>query len=493
MHYLLYCLLWNLLLVSVVAAILWLLGFTHYLRERPALRHSLWLLVLLKFVTPPLVPVPLLPTVQNNLLSPGENLPVSQDTNDSAPVVGELSAEYAVGPELARGSGVDWSRVVSIAVITAACLSSLVTVVLWSIAVLQLRWLRRMTVSMTGASERATHALQHVSETFKLAKIPGLVVADASCSPMLWVDFRRATIILPRAFAQSCSDEQLHHVLAHEIAHLVRYDHLSSFLAFFVTSLFWWNPVAWLARREMLIATETCSDALALERSSGSRQSYAQTLLAAVDYVAQNKTVSPALVPHFGETQSLKRRIEMVASSQVKSALSGSSRLIVLSCGLVALTLLPVQAQQVSQSQLNATEQGILQVAPAAEQPIAEQNEKNKAVRPNTAEDNQPTIANAKLVGWSGLDTSTRAYFFESEPAAESFAKVIAAFKIATRFKVVISETEPMVFDHDKKSMVMPPNFAKQLELDSNKFVMLSGTRKEHARVEELMRALDAD
>jgi len=182
----------------------------------------------------------------------------------------------------------------------------------------------------------------------------------------------------------------------------------------------------------------------------------------------------------------------MVASSRVKSTLSGSSRFVVLSLGLVALTFLPVQAQQEPEPQLSgapiATEQGASQI------PVnVEQDEKKKETVPNTAEDNQPTIGNAKLISWSLDETSSRAYYFETQQAAESFAKAIAAFKIATRIKVVISETEPVMFDADKKRMVWRLMHARQHRFDTEPFVLLRGIRKQHARVEEVMRALDAD
>lgn len=494
MHYLLYCLLWNLLLVTLVAAILWILGTTRYLRERPALRHSLWLLVLLKLVTPPIVPLPLLPAPANEFVASHDTRPIHQDTVDAAPVTEQPDSVSSteVHAPITRESSLNWSHVVSIVMIIAICLSVLVTISIWSLAAMQLSRLRRMKVDFKGTSQRTTEALRRVSAKFNLSKSPALVEIDATCSPMLWIDFRQATIILPRGFEQSTSEERLHHVLAHEIAHLVRHDYISSLIAFFVTSLFWWNPIAWLARREMLIATETCCDALAMECSPGSRQSYAKTLLAAVDYATQNKPVSSALLPHFGKSQSLKRRIEMVASSRVKSALSGASRFVVLSLGLVALLFLPVQAQQEPEPQLPddpaATEQR------AAQDPVnVEEDEKKEEAVPNTAQDNQPKIRYAKLIGLSGAETSSRAYYFESKQAAESFAKLIAAFKIATRIKVVISETEPVMFDADKKRMVWRLMHARQHKFDTEPFVLLQGKRKQHARVEEVMRALDAD
>jgi len=180
----------------------------------------------------------------------------------------------------------------------------------------------------------------------------------------------------------------------------------------------------------------------------------------------------------------------MIASSQVKAVLSGPSRLIVLSFGLLALILIPVQAQEIPPTQTPG-DFNTLAAENTQNSPVAEQSEKEEEETfPNTAEKNMPTIADAKLISWSGNESSCRAYFFETEKVAESFAKLIATFKIATRIQVVISEDEPSLTDYGKKRMVMPPNHARQLELDSDNYVLLYGTRKDHARVEALIRAL---
>ena len=52
---------WNLCLVIPLAAIAWCACQIRAVRLRPALCHGIWLLVLLKLITPPLMSVPVLP------------------------------------------------------------------------------------------------------------------------------------------------------------------------------------------------------------------------------------------------------------------------------------------------------------------------------------------------------------------------------------------------------------------------------------------------
>ncbi len=59
---LLVAVLWNALLVAVLAMLAALAGRTSFLRRRPALMHWIWFGVLIKLLIPPLIPVPCLPT-----------------------------------------------------------------------------------------------------------------------------------------------------------------------------------------------------------------------------------------------------------------------------------------------------------------------------------------------------------------------------------------------------------------------------------------------
>lgn len=53
-------LIWNVTLATILAVVVWIAGTKKYLRARPALKHWLWLIVLCKLVTPPLLPLPVL-------------------------------------------------------------------------------------------------------------------------------------------------------------------------------------------------------------------------------------------------------------------------------------------------------------------------------------------------------------------------------------------------------------------------------------------------
>jgi len=504
MIHLLYSLLWNLTLIAVAALALWLLCFARSMRERPALRHGLWLLLLIKMITPPIVPLPVLPAASRDIYSVETGGAVAPNSIDSANRISSPAEIPSAQPLPSRINPESQTRTVVLIAWGVVSMSLFVTSVLWLMAIQQLRRFKRLLVDSLNTSYRSSAALNSVAQKFGLSRLPSIVVVNGTCSPMLWIFGQRAKIFLPQGIDESSCDERLCHILAHEVAHIVRYDHISSLIAFLVTSIFWWNPVAWFARRQMLLAAETSCDALAIERLAGSRKSYATTLVEVSDFVLKSKSVSPLLVVPFGESHSLRRRIEMIADIRVKSALSGPGRFAVIGVGILALMLVPVQAQEVIEESSTATSSATdppkepapdvanaPRVGTQAQRPVAEIRNEKEVI--NRAQDNQPKIKNARLVTWHGKDGSSRAYLFETRQAADAFANTIAAFKIAEQIKVVISEKDIEMFDDDRKILTTRPNVAKQLGLNSDKFVLLSGTRDQHTRVEAVIVALGGE
>ncbi|QDV19164.1 Regulatory protein BlaR1 [Gimesia panareensis] len=487
MPLLLYCLLWNLLLVTVLALLLWVVGLLPVLQNRPALRQILWLLVLLKLVTPPLMTVPILPETR------GMEWSAPEQENVATELYGSLFIhDDRVAHDLATSGNIiednTQTRLLWNSAVLFSVFSCLGTLILWIKLIAKHFRMRNLLTRFQAGSQRAEQVLQQLCAHFHLTQKPALVVIDAACSPMLWSGTRRKIIILPRTFSEVASEEQLRHVLAHELAHLVRRDHLVSLVAFLITSLFWWNPVAWFARREMLMAMESCCDALAIERSASTRQSYAKTLLSVVDTLSHSESVLTVAGAQFGEFQSFKRRIEMIARSRVKFTLSPAACLLTVSCGLMVMTLLPISAgaepkqlkdETVPQTKVSENSDQGAQAAETQEKP-----------KPGTATYHKPGISHAQLVSW-GVETSLRGYFFDTEEAAESFAKTIEAFRIARRFQLEISEYS--LFDNDNHKILMPSNHAEQLQIDSNKVILLQGDRKQHQRIEQIMKALGAE
>jgi beta-lactamase regulating signal transducer with metallopeptidase domain/thiol-disulfide isomerase/thioredoxin len=332
---------WNLLIAALLSVVVWLLCRIRAMRCRPALCHALWLLVLVKLVTPPLLPVPVLPATATTQTRQIEQ--VSALSHEAPPsvapaaLVGVPRSLPSEGAGVTVHAGSDDRRAKPVAVDSATVsrgiwdvqfLIALVVASLavsgwmWLVAVRRLIRLGRLFRGVSAGDTRATSALVELAPVFRIRRSPRLVVVDETIVPMLWASARQTAIVLPRRVVDALDADQLRGIVAHELAHLARRDTWTQWFAFFVTSLLWWNPCAWLARRELRAAAEASCDALVLERLPHLRKPYARSLLAVVDFVASGRTIESALTVAFGESRSLKRRIAMLAGSETRSRIS---------------------------------------------------------------------------------------------------------------------------------------------------------------------------
>lgn len=135
---------------------------------------------------------------------------------------------------------------------------------------------------------------------------PRLLEADsAPCA--LAVGLLRSAIVLPSGVWRSLSDDELRMTLAHELAHHLRRDLWLELPVALARTLFFFHPLAWIARREMTLAREEACDAYALRATSGSRSVYAKLLVRS----ARGPANAMAMGSSLGYVL-LQRRLEML-------------------------------------------------------------------------------------------------------------------------------------------------------------------------------------
>ena len=99
-------------------------------------------------------------------------------------------------------------------------------------------------------------------------------------SPALTVGLK-PMILLPANIADTLTDAQLACALRHELTHYRRRDHLLMLLLRLLTCVYWFNPIVWLMKRELMKDMETACDSAVTARLNGAeRREYAMTLLA---------------------------------------------------------------------------------------------------------------------------------------------------------------------------------------------------------------------
>jgi len=347
---------WNLVVCVPFGILVWCLTRIPKIRAQPAICHGLWLIVLLKMVMPPFIPMPLIPErlkiSADQFSTVAESPRPSLEPEPPVIVVNSTTSEVLApksDPLPVLVTSHQWDTNPGRVTFLAGVLASLaVTLGIWLIAFRQLHRLQRLLTGHHSPSDRANRLLEKLAPAFQLRTPPNVIIVDSPIAPLVWVGPRQTLVVFSKQLIQSLEDAPLEFVLAHELAHLKRHDHWSNLFGFFVTTLFWWHPIAWLARRELSLAAEACCDAMALERCSGSRKSYAQTLLSVLDLMNCRERSRPALILNFHGTSSLRKRIQMLTDSTVRTRISGGGWSLLLIVA-ASLSLLPVRAQERTQ------------------------------------------------------------------------------------------------------------------------------------------------
>ncbi len=344
-------------------------------RNRPAVQHVLWLVVLLKFVTPPIVawpwtaqeiqesfwpsPVvalqtPELPIEKHQPVNPVEfdlaTLPSVPDQATESKIAEDLgqpfdgpaakgaSQEIAVEPPDAAPTSV--ALVPDRAALTEAAVRLTLGVWLGGAILCLLGQLRRIARHAALVRRGSAAPEQLTAEIAVTAKRLGMsppraVLARGILSPFMWC-LGRLRLIWPEAMASEAEIVRSRGVIAHELAHVRRGDHWVAWLELIAGIVWWWNPLFWFVRRRLRETAEMACDALAIGTNPESRREYAELLL---ELSAGFKTGAPApvLAVSAGTPSSFERRLSMILSDRVSGKMSWWGLFAAIVFALVAL------------------------------------------------------------------------------------------------------------------------------------------------------------
>lgn len=148
----------------------------------------------------------------------------------------------------------------------------------------------------------------------------------------------RSAIVLPATIYDTLSESQLNTVMAHEEAHVRRHDNLMAAIHLFITAIFWFYPIAWWVKEQLMHERERACDEAVLEAGTNPRV-YAESILAFC-----RVTVTPSLLSISGGPGSdLEDRIVRIMSDRMPEPYGNRHR-VVLICGALTLFTLPVAA-----------------------------------------------------------------------------------------------------------------------------------------------------
>jgi beta-lactamase regulating signal transducer with metallopeptidase domain len=339
----------NVVVTAALAGIVLLL--CRFGRIGPVARHALWVLVLVKFVTPPLVvwpwaaPDPL--GVARFDATTGEHGAASKPGAAYMPL-GHPIAGATPRPVVPPNSQVTlrnehqdasqatrsiWPWALGVWLTGSAFLVGLEGVRLARLG-RRIRHSRPVDPAIAGR-------VSALSQQFDMKPLP-VVAIDDLASPVVWC-VGRPRLLWPADLAADASDACVDGLLVHELAHIKRRDHFVGWVEFAAAIVWWWNPVFWYVRAARREQAELACDAWVISALPNGRRAYAESLLTLSIAGSNLSGASPAAVlgVRASTRRVLERRLVMIMKGRVPVRLSWMGFSIV---ALMAVATLPAWA-----------------------------------------------------------------------------------------------------------------------------------------------------
>jgi beta-lactamase regulating signal transducer with metallopeptidase domain len=307
-------------------------------RFSPVVRHALWLIVLVKLLTPPGVHWPwALPNCARHLLPqaavvaepsppPDRLLPDGDVLGMGLLLEGAFPAQDVplplgaeeTGPELflpdqpSETAVPGWPSALASAGLHLWLAGALAVAAVQLVRIVRFR-------RKVAHGRRAPRCLVRQLDDL-VAKLgvrrPALLVVPDLGSPLLW-SLGRPKLLWPAALLEGLPVPCRRSVLAHELAHLRRRDHWVGWLLLAAGCVWWWNPLFWYVRRQLRQNAELACDAWVVSLLPEDRRAYAEALIEVSQQISGAAAPVPALGMSRGPRQTFERRLTMIMRERV--------------------------------------------------------------------------------------------------------------------------------------------------------------------------------
>jgi len=288
---------WQIAILVVVVA-----AATYALRNRSAhVRYLLWLIVLAKCLTPPLLEVPLavLPErtpVAAALTAP---MPAAAEAMQEAPRPTKPAPIVAPVPHSQpRLSPRQWVAIGWLAGMLAfACIAA-------AKAGRTVRWLHG---DRRPLPDEVQNGVNDLLSSLNLGRLPKMWLLEGIGQPFVWGALRGG-IYLPASFVRIPDDERRKHILAHELSHVVRFDAAVNLLQTIAQAALWFHPFVWWANKKIRAEREKCCDEMAIARLNTQAKDYSRAIVETLvtEYESSRPVPSLAIA---GPVKNIEERI----------------------------------------------------------------------------------------------------------------------------------------------------------------------------------------
>jgi beta-lactamase regulating signal transducer with metallopeptidase domain len=245
-------------------------------------RYLLWLVVLIKCLVPPIVCVPL-PAISDSadqfLPHSASQAQPAQDSNPRPDTLASNPRQIVTAQSQSHLSSrppiwerVNWSRWLIIAW-AASALTYLIVAFLraWRIQ-------QGLTHGRTWPDMELECEFLELTKTVDTRFRPKLCLIRGLSQPFVW-GLLRGAIYLPENFGRQGTSRERKLVMAHELAHVLRWDALINFVQVLVQAIFIFHPLVWLLNRLIRHEREKCCDEMAVAFLHSPPQEYGSAIL----------------------------------------------------------------------------------------------------------------------------------------------------------------------------------------------------------------------
>ncbi|HEV3022627.1 MAG TPA: M56 family metallopeptidase [Pirellulales bacterium] len=306
------CVVSNVLLALLLALAAWV---TQRWLRRPAIAHILWVLMLVKLVTPPLVSVPLRGSPGTLACTLGacgceQHARTQTIVRDTLPWV--LLAAWSAG---AGATG--WTA--------------------WR------RWtrLRRLMAHASPAPPEWQSLAARLASELSMRRPPGILAVPGRLPPLVIPGRRQPLVLLPMALMSQLNASQKVALLLHELVHIKRGDHLVRILELTVGVAYWWLPIVGSIGRQLRACEETCCDAAVVAHLPQVRRDYARLLLDVIDFTNPLPGQAVPLGTAMSAAYGLERRLLAIldATKGTRRSWPAGAFAVVLACAILPCAL----------------------------------------------------------------------------------------------------------------------------------------------------------
>lgn len=155
------------------------------------------------------------------------------------------------------------------------------------------------------------------------------------------IGFFSPLLLLPVSLITGVPDEALKAILAHELAHIRRYDYLINFCQMVIEAILFFNPAVWWISRQIRIEREVCCDNAGIA-SIGRRIRYAEVLIQWAQKMKDRDMETVEMAIGFGkknDNSGMLERIKRIVSSDHRPGLKVSWHIAAITLVLSIATL----------------------------------------------------------------------------------------------------------------------------------------------------------